>query len=221
MKISKPTINVLSNFSTIGKGIVFKPGNVIGTISQHSDCLGLARVPESFPVKAPIYDLGRLLSVISIFEDPDIEFGETSLVVSSGRSKIRYNYAGEHMVIQPPAKVAFENHAPLDVTFTLTDQMRKTLLDALSALRVKDITFAGKDGKLFVRAYDTEQKKGPLDMFESEIGESPTDFSLKFSLELFNVLPGDYEGGIALSGNAFLLLERTDLQYRIACAVED
>ena len=46
--ISKETIDLLQNFSTINKSIVIKPGNQIQTLSLNKNILAKAKVQETF-----------------------------------------------------------------------------------------------------------------------------------------------------------------------------
>jgi len=48
MKISKRTIAILNNFSTINQSIIIKPGKKIETISNVKDTFARANVEEEF-----------------------------------------------------------------------------------------------------------------------------------------------------------------------------
>ena len=62
--ISKETIDLLQNFSTINKSIVIKPGNQIETLSLNKNILAKAKVQETFDRDMAIYDLPSLISLL-------------------------------------------------------------------------------------------------------------------------------------------------------------
>ena len=48
MKLDNDTLQVLKNFSAINKNIMFKPGNVIRTISSTKSVLAKATIKQDF-----------------------------------------------------------------------------------------------------------------------------------------------------------------------------
>ena len=72
--ISKETIDLLQNFSTINKSIVIKPGNQIETLSLNKNILAKAKVQETFDRDMAIYDLPSLISLFNLFDgSPQID----------------------------------------------------------------------------------------------------------------------------------------------------
>ena len=65
MKLSKSTLDILRNFSSINASIRFKKGQEISTISIQKNILGRVVVKEDFPQDFAIYDLGEFLSGLS------------------------------------------------------------------------------------------------------------------------------------------------------------
>ena len=49
MKLSKQTIEILKNFSSINMSVVLKPGSKIRTVSPQKTILAQAIVSETFP----------------------------------------------------------------------------------------------------------------------------------------------------------------------------
>jgi hypothetical protein len=83
MKISQETIAVLKNFSTINSNLLVKPGSTISTISPTKNILAEASVSETFDVEFGIWDLSKFLATISLFKDPEFEFSEDHVEISS------------------------------------------------------------------------------------------------------------------------------------------
>ena len=81
MILSKETIAILKNYSTNNQNIVFHPGNKISTISTEGNLVAYAEIKEEFPVKFGIYDLSEFLGLISLFENPDLEFSDKYVII--------------------------------------------------------------------------------------------------------------------------------------------
>ena len=59
-----------------------------------------AAVTETFPREFAIYDLNQFLSLLTMDEDADLEFGDESVTVKTGVGKFEFFYA-EPSVIKP------------------------------------------------------------------------------------------------------------------------
>lgn len=74
MNLSNDTLNVLKNFATINPNLVFKPGQKLKTISESKTILATAEIVEDFPKEFGVYDLNEFLSVLSLIDNPTLEF---------------------------------------------------------------------------------------------------------------------------------------------------
>ena len=92
--ISKETIALLKNFSSINQSIVIKPGSEISTLSLNKNILATANVQETFDRNIPIYDLPSLIQIFNLFDgSPVIDTtNDTYLKVSNpqNRSKVTF-----------------------------------------------------------------------------------------------------------------------------------
>ena len=68
MRLSEQTVSLLKNFAGINQNIQFKAGNKLQTISAQKNILVDAEVPELFPSDFAIYDLNKMLGVMSLFK---------------------------------------------------------------------------------------------------------------------------------------------------------
>jgi hypothetical protein len=64
IKISKRTLDILKNFSTINSGILVNEGNVLTTLSSTKNILAEAHVDETFPRQFAIWDLNKFLGTV-------------------------------------------------------------------------------------------------------------------------------------------------------------
>ncbi len=80
MKLSENTLEVLKNFASINQSILFTEGKELDTVSVQKNVLASATVTETFKSSNgedfAIYDLNEFLSTVSLFDDPDVNFGE-------------------------------------------------------------------------------------------------------------------------------------------------
>ena len=89
MKLSERTFELLKNFSNINNMIYVKEGSTLKTISVTQNIFARANVPEDFNMPFAIYDLHELLVGLSVWNQPDLEFANSSyLTISSGLSLI-------------------------------------------------------------------------------------------------------------------------------------
>ena len=84
MKISTNTLNVLKNFAKINPSIVVQEGNVLKTISPSRTIMAKGTVDTTFDKKFAIYNLDRFISTVSLFNDPELKFGEKSVEIYDG-----------------------------------------------------------------------------------------------------------------------------------------
>ena len=97
MKLSDKTIKVLKNFSSINQSMLFRTGSIIRTKSTTDTIAAQAVVEEMFPFEFGIYDLNQFLSVTSLFEDPEFDFQENHVTISSGDSSSNYYYTDKDL----------------------------------------------------------------------------------------------------------------------------
>ena len=87
MKLSQDTLNVLKNFGTINSNLVFRPGMPLATMSEAKTIMASATIEETFPHVFGVYDINELLSVMSMFDDPELKFAEDMNSVSIVQGK--------------------------------------------------------------------------------------------------------------------------------------
>ena len=104
MKLSSNTTNILKNFSQINQSILIKEGNKLKTISVMKNILAEAEVEEEFEKDFAIYDLNQFLSGLSLYDAPDLEFGDSYLTIRDGRRRAKYFFADPQVIISPPDK---------------------------------------------------------------------------------------------------------------------
>lgn len=200
MKLSPETITILKNFSAINQSIIFKPGNVIKTISPQKTVMASATVADEFPVEAGIYNLGRFLATLGLYESPELEFGDTSVTVSEGDSSSYVSYADASMIIAPPdTPPDKEKKLPgVDVSVNVTAEHFKKVLNASGVLGLPEIAFVGEDGVCYLKAIDSNNPSA--DSHKIRVGETDDTFTLIIKKENLNIILGDYEVELSSKG---------------------
>jgi len=196
MKISTNTVNVLKNFAKINPSIVIAEGNVLKTISPSKTIMAKAKVETEFDKRFAIYNLDRFLSTLSLFADPDLKFGDKSVVISDSNKKSQYTYADESTVTKAPEK---EIKLPsVDVTFALTNDNLKDVEKAAGVLALPEIAVVGDGTTVSLQAIDTKNPSG--DVYSIGIGTTDKVFKAIFKSENIKIIPGDYQVSISSAG---------------------
>lgn len=208
MKIDDDTISVLNNFAKINFGIVIPEGNVLTSISETETTKGIAIVPTLFPRRFAIGNLNRLIGVMSLFKDPEIEFGEKSLVISDGNKKINYVYADESTITSHFKDIIVPNDY---CKFTLTKEDFKNIEKAAGVLSLQQIVVRGDGANLYLETSDSSKING--DVYSINIGSTDKTFNAVYKVENFKIMPKTYEVTISSAGVTHLVSE--NLEYFI------
>lgn len=196
MKFSNETLNVLKSFTTINKSILLTEGNVIKTITPEKTLIAIAEVPDSMPSQACIYDLSRFLSILSLYNEPDVEFGDKYFIISEGKRKTKYVYADISMIHTPPEK---EITLPSeDVVVNVSEGDLSSVLKAAGVLQFSEVAFVGDGDKCFLKAIDSGNENA--DDFGVEIGDTDDVFKVIIKTDNLKLLPLDYQVTICSKG---------------------
>ena len=210
MKINKDTLNTLKNFSDINMSIEVKAGNTLRTVSVQKNILAQAEVETTFPQDFAIYEVNRFLGAISLFDNPDFEFGEKSVRIGNDRNSLNYVYCDPSMIVTPP-----ENNITVpdpEVRFKLSQDSLSRVMKPGNVLGTPEIVVES-GSPMTVRAMDSQNDSS--DTFHVNLDES-TDktFRFVFKIENFKMVPGDYD--VEISSKGIAKFSQNQLQYWIA-----
>lgn len=211
MKLDQRTLQILKNFSGINPSILFRAGNVIKTITPTKTILAKATLEQEFPSSFAIYDLAKFLSVLSLFNDPDLEIGEKSVVIRSGGKKVNYVFADPNTIVAPKDDKEIKFPSP-DVSFELTADALADATKALGVLRQPEIAFVGDGEKITLQTINS--KDPTSDVYSVEVGETDKKFTFIFKAENIRLLPDTYSVDITSAGISRFVSK--DLEYFIA-----
>jgi hypothetical protein len=210
MKLSDKTKSILKNFSQINNSIYFRGGSTIATISVTKNIFAKATVSEEFPMPFAIYDLAQFLNGISLFEDPEIEFDNSSyLYIKSGRSKVKYFFADPDVIVSPPEK---EIDIPkYEFEFDLSSEVLDSLIRSASVYGLPDLCLESGGGEVYLVTKDKDNETSNTVSYS--VGQSEISFSFNFKVENIKIIPGNYKVEVTKKAAHFVC---GDLEYYIA-----
>ena len=191
--LSKKTLDVLKNFSTINSSIVFRKGSTVRTISNAENILAKFTGEEVFPSDFAIYDLSQFLSGISLFNDPQLEFTTSDFVnIKGGRQSAKYYFSDPESTLKsaPERNVNFPGS---DLQFNLSSDDLLALQKASAIYSLPDLTFFSEEGSDTIKLILRDKENDTSNTYDLTLAGSTTGtFSLDLKIENIRVLPGDY-----------------------------
>lgn len=212
--LSKTTLSVLKNFSTLNSNILVKPGNVLRTITPSKNGMAEATIEETFDVEFGIWDLSKFLGVISLFSAPKFEFGEKSVVIHGGNgSRVTYFYSEPRLLTTPTKNV---NMPSISLSVDITEKTFAELQKASSVLQLPDLSFVNENDRIMAVVSDLQDPT--TNNYKVDVGEnkSNSEFSLNFKIENIKILPGDYTIEFSKNVVGQFTNETLDLKYWFA-----
>jgi len=210
MKISKNTIDLLKNFSTINPSLYVESGSTIQTSSPYKNIFASAEVEEEFDQPFGIYELSRFLNIISVMPDPSFEFHEKYVRIVSGRQSVKYQYASKEMILNQSVDTSVIDSYEGDVTFSMASADLVSLRKGASILAKPELQFEFANNEIIARSIDLENKT--VDDFSIVICETSQHVSLDpipFSMETLKLIDGDYT--VSLGDNSFGVFKNVDI----------
>lgn len=187
IKLSKNTLSILKNFSSINSNLLIKPGNTFKTIAPSKSVFAEAKVEEEFPVEVAIWDLGQFLGVVGLFGEPEFEFEENYVRIHSNNSSVKYFYSAPSLLTVPSKSIVMPK---VTHQFVVTQSVFFELMRAASVLQVGDLELCGEDG---IISLSVSKKSDPTsNSYRVEVGETEQDFSYTLQMDDLKLLPGDY-----------------------------
>ena len=215
--LSKTTLDVLKNFSTINSSIVFRQGSTVRTISNAENILAKYTGEEIFPTDFAIYDLSQFLMGISLFNDPQLEFTSKDYVnIKGGRQSAKYYFSDPEITLKsaPEKNVKFPGS---DIEFTLTGEELYNIQRASAIYSLPDLTFYSEEGSNTIRLILRDKENDTSNTYDLSVkGTATGTFSLDLKIENIRVLPSDYVVKVSKHLISEWTSQDADLKYYIA-----
>jgi hypothetical protein len=214
LNISKKTLELLKNFSTINSNILIRPGNKITTISGVKNIMAEAEVDENFDSEFGVWDLSRFLGTISLFESPEFEFNDKYMTISDGKgASVKYFYCEPKLLTTVNKEITMPD---IVVTFSLTEKIFADVMRASSVLQLSDICVRSAGDSIEMVALNKGDTTS--NHYAQVVGQldTPCEFEFYFKSENLKMLPGNYNVSLTESVVAKFENTNTDLRYWIA-----
>jgi hypothetical protein len=196
VKISKRTLDILKNFSTINSGILVNEGNLLTTLSSTKNILAEARVDETFPRQFAIWDLNKFLGTVSLFKDPDFIFDENFVTVKSGGSSVRYYYCAQNLVTSTNKRITMPTAV---VEFDLKAKDFAEVMKAASVLQVQHLCVRSSEDGSKIELAVVDKSDTTSNFYSLEVGDNTSGATFEFIFDVDNlkILQGDYRVSIS------------------------
>jgi hypothetical protein len=213
MQLSKTTLEMLKNFSTINSNFYTSGGKVIKTISPMKNILAKSDIEEDLP-EFGIYDLSEFLSTISLYSDPVLDFFLDYVDISwptKSNTKVRFHFAVKEILTTYDKDVDIND---FDTSVKLTKELLSDTLRSGAVLQLSDIvlksdgvttTFGVLDKK------DGNQNSHLSIVADAEVGSS---YEFFFKTENLKMIPTDYM--LSISNHGVAKFESKTVTYWVA-----
>lgn len=208
MKLSKETLSILKNFSTINGNLLITPGNTLKTLSGAKSVFASATVKEEFDTEFGIYDLNEFLGALSLYDDPEITFSNKYVKIEQGGS-FKFWSADPSVLTYPQKDIKQpESYIEFDITENDLALIQKTV----GIIGASDIKFEGRDGKLSFVVED--KKNSSSNNFSKEIGETDKVFSAYLKQDNMKFIVDDYT--VSISDKKIAQFEGNKVNYFVS-----
>ena len=197
MQISNETFEILKNFAMINPSIALNPGSILQTVAPSKTVMAKADIKDKFPSTGAIYDLNRFLGVVSLFEQPTFDFGESGVKIKGKNNSVNYTFADPSMIVTPPSDKSIDVDNP-DVELDITWSKLSNVLKAANVLQVPEVAIKSSNGIINLMAIDS--KNPTADTYQREVGNSNVEYNFIFKTENFKMMSADYNVKINKQG---------------------
>lgn len=217
MNLTDNTLSVLKNFASVNSNIVFRAGNVVKTISEAKNIMAKATVSETFPSDFGIYDLNEFLSILAMFEKPELKFDPEMKFVTivEGNKKVKYFFSDIAILTSPTKDISMPD---TEIEFVLTNDDLNALRKASSALGVSDVVIK-PSGSGSVEVHVTDVKDATANSFNIALSQATVpqdDFNLVFNIANLKFMTGDYKVYISSKLISNFVNTTSDISYFVA-----
>ena len=220
MKMSGETLALLKNFASINMNILFRPGDMISTISTSKSIFAKATIKETIPNEFAIYDLSSLLAMMTIVDNQDIDFKDKCVEISSPGGKFEYYYSDPDTVVAAPTGTIEQVEV---YKFQITAEEVQMLMKAAAITSAPTISVTCREQAVTLSVSD--RKNPTASNFKKDLGTAFTSFDAFIAVENLKIVTDAYEvtvGKVASGKAKFLHFNSLNkqLQYWIACEPE-
>ncbi len=193
MKISKTTIEIMKNFTTINNSLWVNEPQCLKTLSIAENIIGIYDTEETFS-EFQLYNSMPFMSIVSLFDTKDIEFefGENAVVIKSAGTQVTIVYDDPDIIPKLgnlKDSSVYKKFTEFDATFELSSDSIQKLQKTANILGLPDMSVKMKDGKGLIKITDQENPDSNT-MKLAVKGEGTCDVSMM--VKNLQIVSGDY-----------------------------
>lgn len=215
MELTENTLQVLRNFASIHQNIVIQEGNILRTVSEAKTVLARSEIDVDFPSSFGVYDLGELLSVLSLVESPRIAFDEKFLTISdgSGRSSVKYFYSDPNILTSSTKDISMPDP---DVSFRLDRETMNKIKRAASVFGHTEVSVTKEDGAIILTVLNNEDPTSNTLKIMVDGSSDLNDFKLIFNINNLKMIDGDYDVNLSSKLISHFVNTESNVEYWVA-----
>lgn len=182
MTISEETLKMLKWMASVNGGIKIDPGNELYSKAESQAMACKCVIKETFEQSFVTTNLAKFLSLVDLVDDPDFEFQEDSVIITSGDGKNKIRFLQSN-----PALVNQSNKIPRDqpdvaIEFTLQAADLQKVFNSAKVLCVSDITLHTKNGSIFMTVSNKSMNSSSdyVDIKVGDVGDPELEVSFAF-----------------------------------------
>ena len=152
-QMDETTVRLLKNFAGISKSVLLTKDTRQKAVAATNSVMAIATLPKEWPKETAIFDLTMFLGALSLFDKtPTVSFGETSMEISDGRSRLFYRYSDPTTVRTPPNKEL--TSADPAVTLALPSDVLTRIVKTCLQMELDTVTIDVSPETVVVRTQD-------------------------------------------------------------------
>ena len=193
MKLSSESISILKNFSLLQTSVLFREGNIQRAISTARNVFVEAEFEEVFPMECAIFELPKFLSILSLFDEPELDFNSQYVEISSAKSSniTRFFYLrnpDKLMIVPPDKSLSFDREID---KFTLDQDSLLKLNKAALIMSVPDFVIESDSNERTIKTCFNRNKSSNVFTVKQE-NSGGSKYTVVLNNENLKLIPSDY-----------------------------
>lgn len=215
MKLSQQTLTILENFAKISNSVYFYGGKTQKTMTPAKSIVVEATFEEDFPVDFGIYDMSQFLSVLSLFNAPELEISDKKALIKDGNSTATYWFTSKELikdaVIPQNKSISLSN---VDLSFELAKDNLKYLKSSASVMGVPNFIINGDGSNIDLLVTDADNQTS--NQMSKRVGETTETFRFVGDVANLRMLDDDYDVKVSKAGIIEFASKNNKLKYWVA-----
>ena len=169
---------------------MIKPGGQLKTISEAKNIMAIADGTDDFPTEFGIYDLNEFLSVSNLVQDPNFDFQDKNVKITSGGNTVTYFFSEPEILTSPSKEITMpDTEVGISITQEVLSQVRK----AAAVLGHTEMSIKGSGGKVTLSVVDSsDATANSFDIELNDNNDCTEEFNFIVNINNLKLIEGDY-----------------------------